>query len=82
MAYLVSEHENPSNYPIYAVEDELRSSIFHINDKKIEASMRKATHVKEKNIEYSVWNMYFDGSCSKEGSGDGIVFISPSKQNQ
>ena len=24
--------------------------------------------------------MFFDGACSKEGSGSGIVFISPSKE--
>jgi hypothetical protein len=28
--YLVSDHENPNNHPIYVVEDELGSSIFHI----------------------------------------------------
>lgn len=32
--------------------------------------------IKETNNQ--VWRMYFDGSCSKEGSGAGILFISPS----
>jgi ribonuclease HI len=80
LAYLVSDHENPSNHPIYAVEDELGSSIFHISDKTTEASVRKVTPAEEKNTENSVWKMFFDGSCSKEGSGDGIVLISPSKE--
>jgi len=39
--YLVSDHENLSNHPIYAVKDELGSSIFHISDKTTEASVRK-----------------------------------------
>jgi ribonuclease HI len=26
-----------------------------------------------------VWKMYFDGASSKEGSGDDILFISPTK---
>jgi hypothetical protein len=32
LAYLVSDHGNPGNDPIYVVEDELCSSIFHISD--------------------------------------------------
>jgi hypothetical protein len=51
LAYLVSDHENPSNHPIYAVEDELGSSIFHISDKTTEASVRKVTPAEEKNTE-------------------------------
>jgi ribonuclease HI len=31
-------------------------------------------------MENSVWKMFFDGSCSKEGLGVGIVIISPSKE--
>jgi hypothetical protein len=80
LAYLVSDHQNPSNHPIYAVEDELVSSIFHINDKTNEVSMRKVTPAEEKNTENSVWKMFFDGSCSKDGFGAGIVLISSSKE--
>jgi hypothetical protein len=69
LAYLVSDHENPSNHPIYAIEYEIGSSIFHISDKTTEASVRKVTPVEEKNTKNSVWKMYFDGSCSKEGFG-------------
>jgi ribonuclease HI len=29
---------------------------------------------------YEIWKMYFDGSSSKEGSGVGIVLISPLKE--
>jgi ribonuclease HI len=31
-------------------------------------------------MENSIWKMFFDGSCSKEGSGVGVVIISPSKE--
>jgi hypothetical protein len=30
--YLVSDNENPRNHPIYVVEHEFVSSIFHIGD--------------------------------------------------
>ena len=29
---------------------------------------------------HKIWKMYFDGSSSREGSGVGIVFVSPSKE--
>jgi hypothetical protein len=43
LAYLVSDHENPINHPIYVVEDELGSSIFHIGDQMVETSVRRIT---------------------------------------
>jgi hypothetical protein len=32
LCYIVSDHHNPRNHPIYVVEDETGSSIFHLND--------------------------------------------------
>jgi hypothetical protein len=80
LAYLVSDHENPGNHPIYAVEDELGSSIFHIGDQIAETTVRKIIPTAGENTKNLVWKMLFDGACSKEGSGAGIVFISPSKE--
>ena len=79
LAYLVSDHENSSNHPIYAVEDELGSSIFHIGDQIVETTVRKIRPRAKENTKNLVWKMFFDGACSKEGSGVGIVFISPTK---
>jgi hypothetical protein len=31
LAYIVSDHQNPSNHPIYVVEDEIGSYVFHLN---------------------------------------------------
>ena len=28
-----------------------------------------------------IWKLFFDGSCTKDGSGAGVVLISPEKQN-
>jgi hypothetical protein len=78
MAYPVSDHENPN--PVYVIEDELGSSIFHIDDKIVETSIRKIIPIAEENTENLVWKMFFDGDCSKEGSGDEIVLISPTKE--
>ena len=32
LAYIVSDHDNPGNHPIYEMDDEIGSSILHIND--------------------------------------------------
>jgi ribonuclease HI len=80
LAYLVSDHENPTNHPIYVVEDDLGSSIFHMSDEMAEVSVRKTTTAVEDSENNFVWKMYFDGACSREGSGAGIVFISPTKE--
>jgi hypothetical protein len=39
LAYIVSDHQNPRNHPIYVVEDEIGSSIFHLNDDEPEISV-------------------------------------------
>ena len=80
LAYLVSDHNNPTNHPIYVVEDDLGSSIFHMSKEMEEVSVRKSTTVMGDNKDNFVWKMYFDGACSKEGYGAGIVFISPTKE--
>jgi hypothetical protein len=80
MDYLVSDHENPTNHPIYVVEYDLSSSIFHMSDQMAEVSVRKTPTVVWDREDNFVWKMYFDGACSREGSGAGIVFISPTKE--
>ena len=32
LAYIISDHENPTNHPIYAVDEDIGSCILHIND--------------------------------------------------
>jgi hypothetical protein len=49
--YLVSDHENPNNNPIYVVEDELGSSIFHIGGQIAETTVKKIIPIVEENTE-------------------------------
>jgi hypothetical protein len=37
--YIVSDHQNPRNHPIYVVENEIKSSIFHLNDDEPKVSV-------------------------------------------
>jgi hypothetical protein len=32
LSYIVSDHQNPRNHPIYVVEGEIGSCVFHLND--------------------------------------------------
>jgi hypothetical protein len=34
LAYIISEHDNPRNHLVYVVEDEIRSSVFHLNNEE------------------------------------------------
>jgi len=80
LAYIVSDHQNLGNDTIYVVEDEIGSSMFHINDDVLEISINKCRNHPMVDQGNEVWKMYFDGSSSKESSSAGIVLISPSKE--
>ena len=47
LAYIVNDHKNTSNHPIYDVEDEIGSSIFHISDDAPKLSVRKCSNQQE-----------------------------------
>jgi ribonuclease HI len=80
LSYIVNDHQNPSNHPVYALEDEIGSSIFHLNDDESEITLNKCRNKSLIDQQNKVWNMYFDGSSSKEGYGDGILLISPAQE--
>jgi len=68
------------NHPIYVVQDDLGSSVFHIGDQMEETSVRKTTPTIGDNADNFVWKMYFYGACSREGFGARIVSISPTQE--
>jgi hypothetical protein len=78
LSYIVSDHQNPRNHPIYVVEDEMGSSIFHLNYDELEILVIQCRDQPMTDQKNKAWKMYFDGSSSKEVSGSGILLISPS----
>jgi hypothetical protein len=80
LAYIVSDHQNLGNHPIYDVEDEIGQYMFHINDDVLEISVSKCRNQLMVEQGNEVWKMDFDGSYSKESSSAGIVLINPSKE--
>jgi hypothetical protein len=78
--YIVNDLQNPRNHPIYVVEDEIGSSVFHLNDDEPEISVSQHSNQPLTGQKKKVWKMYFDGSSSKEGSWTCILLISPSEK--
>jgi hypothetical protein len=79
LAYIISDSDHSINYPIYAVDVDFGSSIFHIDNvvqhsfpltKPVDAPQS----IENKNL---LWKLYFDGASSREGAGAGVVLISP-----
>jgi ribonuclease HI len=79
LAYIVNDHKNPINHPIYVVEDDIVSSFFFLNGDEPGITVTKCKYQPLTDQQNKVWKMYFDGSSSKEGFGDGIVLISPAQ---
>jgi hypothetical protein len=85
LAYVISDEKNPSNHPIYSVDTDMGSCILQIDDSLPDALLlRKPTNQitvqPTETAEDDLWTMFFDGACTKESAGAGVVFISPSKK--
>jgi ribonuclease HI len=80
LAYIVSDHQNLINHPIYVVDDGMGSSIFHLDDDEPEISVSQCKEQSMTSQQSKACKIYFDGSSSKEGSGAGILLISPSEE--
>ena len=78
-AYIVTDYRNPTNHPLYVVEKYLGSCMLHFS---IDNTSGMLQVEKEKPFKCSVeqmdelWQVFFDGSSSKEGAGIGIVLVS------
>jgi hypothetical protein len=70
------DHQNPRNHPVYVVEDDIGSSVFHLNDEEPEITVNRCINQSLKDQQHEVWNTYFDDSSSKEVVGASIVLVS------
>jgi ribonuclease HI len=80
LAYTVSDPKNPNNYHVYVVDQDLGSCILSVNSELEDFSeIKQIDHCESLvDIEEGMWKMFFDGASSWEGSGAGILFVSPS----
>jgi hypothetical protein len=79
LAYIISDNDHSINHPIYAVDVDLGSSIFHIDNVVQQSLPLKKSVVVPQSVENQnlLWKLYFDGASSREGTGAGVVLISP-----
>lgn len=80
LAYMISDPQNPTNHPLYAVQNDMDSFVLHMDGDHTKPTLEQPKPIEAKlgNGNDCLWKMLFDGSQSKEGSRDGIVIISPS----
>jgi uncharacterized small protein (DUF1192 family) len=83
LAYIVSDEENPTNHPIYALDTDLGSSLLQLTiESEPPLQIRKQLSLEQRmpSPTTSVWKMFFDGASSSIGAGAGVVFKSPSQE--
>ena len=73
LAYLVSDHDNPTNHLIYVVEDDLGSSIFHMDEEMAEVSVRKSITAVGDSEDHFVWKIYFNRDTAFAGAVGAIL---------
>ena len=82
LAYIISDEKNPSNHPIYAVDTNFGACILQIEEsQKASLQLKKPIVHAEGEQANQVWEMFFDGACSRETAGVGVVLISPQQES-
>jgi len=82
LAYIISDERNPTNHPIYVVDTDFGACILQIEEsQKAVMQLRKPTNQAEEEQGSQVWEMFFDGACSKETTGARVVLISPDQKS-
>ena len=80
-AYIVTDDKNPTNHPLYSIDNDLGTCMLHFSDEDNSAGLlqvEKEQPVKHsRNEENALWKLYFDGSLCKEGAGAGVLLKSP-----
>jgi ribonuclease HI len=86
LAYTVSDPQNPNNYPVCIVDQDLGNCILSFDD--TEESCAEESDIDEigtkkttKNMHSTgTWKMFFNGASSCKGVGAGVFFIAPENE--
>ena len=77
MAYLVSDSRHPNNHPIYSIDKNIGSCMLQLSD-EIEGVLQVQKYIPvqvKKEEPDGLWQMYFDGSSSKDGARAGLLIL-------
>ena len=83
LAYIVSDEANPTNHPIFALDTDLGSSLLQVTEIPEPPLQIRKQPIVSPEVSPSItpiWKMFFDGACSQEGAGAGVVFVSPAQE--
>jgi ribonuclease HI len=81
LAYIVSDEENPTDHPIFALDTNLGSSLLQLTDApEAPFQIKKKPLFDHGTPPPNIWKMFFDGASSSEGAGAGVVFVSPCQE--
>jgi hypothetical protein len=83
LAYIISDEANPTNHPIFSLENDLGSSVLqliHAPEPPLKLRKKPTISPKIHPSNTPVWKMFFDGASSREGAGAGVVFVSPDQE--
>ena len=81
LAYIISDERNPTNHPIYSVDTDFGACILHIEESHLSSmQVRKPVCQIIEKEGTPIWDMFFDGACSKEAAGVGVVLVSPTNE--
>jgi hypothetical protein len=83
LAYIVSDEANPTNHPIFTLDTDLGSSLLQLTDNPRGPFQIRKQPIFNHEIPpptTSVWKMFFDKASSSEGTGVGVVFVSPCQE--
>jgi len=82
LAYIISDEKNPINHPIYVVNIDFGACILEIEEsQKAVMQIMKLKVQLEEEQGGQVWEMFFDGACSRETAGAGVVLVSPQQES-
>jgi hypothetical protein len=83
ISYIISDEENPTNHPIFAVDIDMGTNILQLTDdpqETMEIRNQPITTSEDPPSNAYIWRMFFYGSSSKEGDGAGVVLFSPTQK--
>jgi hypothetical protein len=79
LAYIVSDPQNPNNYPVYVSDRDLGNCVLSIDNYFQECIEKENTKIefprKNINIRNGMWKMFFDGASYWEGVGARLLFV-------
>jgi ribonuclease HI len=83
LAYIISDEANPNNHPIFALDTDLGSSLLQVTETpEPPLQIRKQPIISYESPPSitPIWKNNFYGACSREGTGAGVVFVSPDQE--